>query len=78
MIYKFHDGEFRFFTALYGSWANDMRIVFRVRIDSNPQRRAKEKNIQYYDRLVPSIRQEIESWVFGHGDYSILGSRNDN
>ena len=72
-IYKFHDGQFRFCTAHYGSWANDQRIVFRVRIDSTPEKRAAEKGIMYYDRLFPSYPDEIQAWKDGHPTYPVLG-----
>jgi len=67
MIYKFKDGSFRFYTAQYGSWKNDQIIVFRVRIDRNPNDRALEKGIKYYDRIVRSTDQEINEWFVGHG-----------
>ena len=42
-VYQFQDGTFSFFTAEYGSWARDQRIVFRVRTDREPKERAAEK-----------------------------------
>ena len=61
--YTFKDGKFKFYTAHYGSWARDKRIVFRVRIDSDPKERAKEKNIKQFDRIVPSSKYEIEQYL---------------
>jgi len=61
-MFIFNDGTFRFFTAHYGSWKNDIRIVFRVRIDRDPQSRAAEKNINQYDRLLPASENEIQQW----------------
>ena len=69
--YVFDDGEFTFCTAHYGSWARDIRIVFRVRIDTTPEKRAIEKGIKYYDRLLPSLPYEIAEWVFTHSDFPI-------
>jgi hypothetical protein len=57
---RFRDGEFGFYTAHYGSWANDARVVFRVRTDRNPRERAREKGIQGFDRIVPASEKEIE------------------
>jgi hypothetical protein len=62
-LYKFADGEFYFYTATYGSWARDKRIVFRVRKDNIPEKRAEEKGIKYYDRLLQSTPDEIERWL---------------
>lgn len=67
--WKFNDGIFTFWTALYGSWANDKQIVFRVRSDNTPRIRASEKSIKYYDRLLPSTDQQIQAWFDSHPDY---------
>ena len=72
MEYIFCDGVFSFWTAHYGSWANDKRIVFRVRIDRIPKDRAKDKSIIDYDRLLPSEDDEIEAWRQSHFNYPIL------
>jgi len=72
VIYSFTDGNFRFFTAYYGSWARDKRIVFRVRTDSTPFVRAEQKGIRFYDRIYPSNLTEVELWVKSHCDYTIL------
>ncbi len=61
--YTFKDGKFKFYTAEYGSWANDKRIVFRVRADRNPRERAIEKNIKQFDRIIPSTNHEIEQYL---------------
>lgn len=63
---KFNDGNFTFYSALYGSWAGDKIVVFRVREDNTPKQRAKEKNITCYDRLVPSNAGEVAAWLRGH------------
>ena len=55
---KFKDCEFNFYTAHYGSWANDKRIVFRVRNNKFPQNRAEEKRIENYDRIIPASKVE--------------------
>jgi len=73
MVYTFKDGQFRFYTALYGSWNHDRRIVFRVRTDTTPKKRACEKSIKYYDRLVPSSMQEISAWLRGHLEFAMKG-----
>ena len=65
----FKDGKFEFYTAHYGSWARDMRIVFRVRNDTTAKNRALEKSIEFYDRLLPSTETEIKSWLNSHNDY---------
>lgn len=44
--YRFADGDFRFYVATFGSWADDARIVFRVRVDRDPHERAGEKGIR--------------------------------
>lgn len=66
MKYIFPDGAFTFHTATYGSWANDKRIIFRVREDNTPKQRAKEKGIRNYDRIVPSTLLETICWIQGH------------
>lgn len=68
-IYKFWDGLFRFYTAHYGSWRSDIRIIFRVRVDRKPGERAAEKNIKSYDRLLPSTQREIKKWMKGHPSF---------
>lgn len=67
-IFDFPDGQFTFWAAEYGSWANDSRVVFRVRADRTPRDRAWEKNIRQYDRLVPATRVQINLWQAGHPD----------
>jgi len=61
-----HPGTF--WTAHYGSWAQDARIVFRVRNDRIPKERAAEKNIMHYDRLYPATPEEISGWNDTHRD----------
>ena len=65
-IYTFEDGQFRFCTASFGSWCQDRRIVFRVRVDTTAKVRAAEKGITCFDRLLPSTQAEIEAWEIGH------------
>lgn len=64
--YGFSDGKFSFWTAQYGSWARDRRIVFRVREDNTPLRRAVEKEIANYDRIIPATEAEIDAWEDAH------------
>ena len=71
-VYHFQDGAFRFWTAYYGSWAQDRRIVFRVRIDDTPEHRAEVKGIKFYDRLLPSFPNQRMVWLEGHPDYPII------
>ena len=71
-IYTFCDGDFRFFTAHYGSHRNDARVVFRVRLDSTPEKRVVEKKITDYDRVLPSDVFEIREWLKGHSGYTVL------
>ncbi len=63
-------GTFTFWTAHYGSWAGDKRIVFRVRIDTTPKVRAHQKEIKYYDRLIRSTYDETAAWINSHCDYN--------
>ena len=63
---KFNDGNFTFYSALYGSWAGDKIVVFRVREDTTPKKRAAEKGIINYDRLVSSSAGEVAAWLRSH------------
>ncbi len=67
-MYLFKDGDFTFWTATYGSWQKDARVVFRVRSDNEPRKRAAEKGIRFYDRVVPSWPDDIAAWLIGHPD----------
>ena len=69
----FGDGEFNFWTAHYGSWAHDMRIVFRVRTDTTPKGRAVQKDIKNYDRILPALPYEIERWYETHPGFQEVG-----
>jgi hypothetical protein len=71
-LYSFKDGRFTFWTAYYGSWANDARVVFRVREDTDPRLRARQKEISNWDRLIPARPNEIKMWIEGHPDYPVL------
>ena len=64
--FKFKDGIFSFWTAQFGSSHNDARIVFRVREDSQPKIRAKEKGIEGFDRIYPALPYEILKWMISH------------
>jgi hypothetical protein len=66
---RFNDGVFILYTAYYGSWANDRRIVFRVREDRDPYERAAEKDILDFDRVTWSDEHEIAAWVDHHPDH---------
>ena len=66
---KFKDGEFDFYTAHYGSWEQDKKIVFRVRHNKFSSNRAKEKGIEYYDKIFPATEYEIAEWFKSHPDY---------
>ena len=73
-IFTFRDGDFRFCTAEYGSWNNDYRIVFRVRIGTTPAFRAQQKKIKSYDAIRYSSSKEITAWLASKApDYRILG-----
>jgi hypothetical protein len=72
MVYSFRDGNFKFYTAHYGSWAGDKRIVFRVRLDTTPVIRAEQKGIKFYDRLYPASITEVDAWIMSHADYPVL------
>lgn len=69
--YTFQDGVFSFWTAHYGSWNNDVRIVFRVREDSTVMERATQKGIKCYDRLLRSTQEEVAKWLEGHPNYEV-------
>jgi hypothetical protein len=66
IIMTFQDGTFGFYAAHYGSWAQDKKIIFRVREDSNPRKRAEEKGIKNYDRIFPATEYEVKRWLDGH------------
>ncbi len=51
--FRFPDGAFRFFTALFGSAYGDASVVIRVREDREPAERAREKGLHGFDRVVP-------------------------
>lgn len=70
--YQFNDGRFRLVAAQYGSWANDKRIVFRVREDRGVKERAIEKGIKFYDRVFPATDQEVQQWLDVHPDHKII------
>ena len=72
--FRFADGDFRFYVASFGSWANDAHIVFRVRIDRDPHERAAEKAIRGYDRVLP-LKLEgdlVARWLISHPDQRLL------
>jgi hypothetical protein len=71
MTFRFGDGRFRFYVAQYGSWQNDARVVFRVRVDSEPHKRAAEKGIKYFDRLLPAKLADIKLWCDTHPDFPL-------
>ena len=75
---KFLDGTFTFWTAHYGSWANDKRIIFRVRSDSSPRIRAYQKEIKFYDRILPAQEEEISAWLGSHPDYMPINQEFDD
>ncbi len=80
-LYQFEDGKFEFFTAVnYGKppgprpggapLRRAYGIIFRVRADSWPEKRAREKNIAF-GYLRPSSVKEIEKWMETHPDYPV-------
>jgi hypothetical protein len=58
--------KYSFWTAEFGSWANDARVVFRVRDGRRAADRLTEKGISGYDRLRPATEEEIEAWKADH------------
>ena len=78
MIYAFADGCFRFYTATYGSWANDATITFRVRVDTTPKARAAAKGIRNFDRLLRATSFEIQMWMDGHKGYPLIHKWDSN
>jgi hypothetical protein len=78
--YVFHDGEFSFWCAdasyavPRGDGGGQVRLrttVFRVRIDTTPEKRAEEKGIE--GRLRPAMHQERDVWFAIHPDYPVIG-----
>ena len=68
-VYNMNDGEFSFHCARYGSWNGDAQIIFRVREDTNPEVRAQEKGIEFYDRIVPATPEQIILWLVDHAPH---------
>jgi len=66
--YRFADGTFRFFVAMFGSSYGDAAIVFRVRVDRDATERAREKGIRGYDRILPIIVEGdlVTRWLDSH------------
>ncbi len=62
----FSDGIFSFWAAKYGSWTNNDTIIYRVRQDTTPEKRAWEKGIKLYDMLVPATAAQIRLWMEAH------------
>jgi hypothetical protein len=71
-LVSFEDGKFSFWTAHYGSWAGDKRIVFRVREDRTPKERADEKDIDGWDRILPASPHEEAMWRISHPTFKPL------
>ncbi len=67
--FRFPDGAFRFFTALFGSAYGDASVVIRVREDREPAERAREKGLHGFDRVVPALDAEVEAWFDSHADW---------
>lgn len=67
-IYKFDDGYFQFFTACRK--ASSYVIIFRVRRDVWPEKRAREKSIKF-DYIRPSSVMEVKRWLKTHDDYPV-------
>ncbi len=70
--YEFEDGKFEFFTARSRARLTPgVVIIFRVRVDTWPEKRAREKHITF-DYLRPSSAREIEKWMETHPDYPVV------
>ncbi len=67
-MYTFADGKFRFFTAEYSKHY----IVYRVREDSNPYKRAMEKGISCRMRIRKSTGMEILAWMYSHPTFQFV------
>ncbi len=65
-LYQFDDGEFEFFTASNGT----LVTIFRVRADTWPERRAREKDI-IFDYIRPSSVKEIMRWMETHPSFPV-------
>ena len=71
--YEFEDGTFEFFTAVVRRKPSYV-IIFRVRTDSWPEKRAREKNISF-DYLRPSSVREIEKWMETHPSFPVIAEK---
>jgi hypothetical protein len=60
------DGSFSFYTANLDP-QHIQQIVFRVREDNTPEKRAKEKGIKFWS-IDPSTSREIAIWYKDHTD----------
>jgi hypothetical protein len=70
--YHFTNGIFTFWIAQYGSINYDARTVFRVREDTHPKTRAREKLKPGWGRLYLASPSEIAIWLADHPTYPIL------
>ena len=68
-IYRFNDGEFEFFTAVSRRTPSYV-IIYRVRTDTWPEKRAREKSIAF-DYIRPSSVKEIGKWMETHPDFQL-------
>ncbi|MFA5188149.1 MAG: hypothetical protein WC460_02180 [Patescibacteria group bacterium] len=68
-FYTFADGIFSFWEAKI----NDKQsIIFRVRNDSTPAKRALEKGISNGISLYPAKKEPVQKWLNSHPDYPII------
>ncbi|MCX6743836.1 MAG: hypothetical protein NT116_06435 [Candidatus Parcubacteria bacterium] len=69
--YRFADGIFSFWEAEVNK---QQRVVFRVRIDTDVERRAFIKGLPSGRPIHPAKQEDIEKWLKSHPDYPILES----
>ncbi len=72
-VYQFKDGHFEFFTAATRQSPSYV-VIFRVRVDTWPEKRAREKSIAF-DYLRPSSVKEIAKWMETHPGFPLVAPK---
>ena len=67
--YKLTDGIFRFCSAIFVFDGKEYFKTFRVKDDSSPIKRVREKEIKFFDFLYPASEKEILLWFAAHDEY---------
>jgi hypothetical protein len=63
-FFSFKDGKFKIYTAHFIN--SEIKVVFRVRIDSDPESRAEQKGIRGFYKIIPSHLYEVVEWMLAH------------